>query len=142
MRAALEDRMTEALLRDLMTALADNAEPKAILAAVFHAMVDGGHAKLLAWRALNESSPATIDQAVADLFEQLVQRSSEVFTTQNQNELRNSLLLIASAAIGFGISGQNLPELFGLQETDIDGFAEWVGGKLLTESNTDNHRDS
>lgn len=131
MRAALEDRMTEALLKDLVTALEGNAEPKDMLAAVFHAMADGGHAKLLAWRALNEANPETNDQAVTELFELLVERSSVVFTMRDQNELRNSLLLIASAAIGFGITGQSLPGLFGIEETDIDGFAEWVGSKLL-----------
>lgn len=137
MRAALEDRMTQALLVDLVTALEDNADPSAILAAVFHAMVDGGHAKLLAWRTLNETDSDTIDEAIATLFEQLVERSSSMFNTQDPGELRNSLLLIASAAIGFGIAGQSLPGLFGMGETDIDGFSDWVGSKLLLGNSED-----
>ena len=137
MRAALEDRMTQALLVDLVTALEDNADPSAILAAVFHAMVDGGHAKLLAWRTLNETDSDTIDEAIATLFEQLVERSSSMFNTQDPGELLNSLLLIASAAIGFGIAGQSLPGLFGMGETDIDGFSDWVGSKLLLGNSED-----
>ena len=137
MRAALEDRMTEALLQALVTALTENAKPKTLLSAVFRAMTEGGHAKLLAWRALNESDPVAAGHAVEDLFDQLVERSSEVFATENQTELRNKLLLIASAAIGFGITQQSLPGLFGFETTDIDEFSDWIDTKLLTETSQD-----
>ena len=52
MRKALAERMTEALLRDLVGALKNNTEPQKILAALFHAMIGGGHANGGWWRGM------------------------------------------------------------------------------------------
>lgn len=135
MRQALEDRMTTALLGDLVTALKSDTEPRKILAAVFHAMAGGGHAKLLAWRALNESETAMPEPAVQRLFKELIRRTGERFNEADQNRVRNCLLLIASAAIGLGVSGTALPVLLGIDEVDNTEFADWLSELLMIEEN-------
>lgn len=133
MRKALEERMTEALLGDLVTALKSDTEPRKILAAVFHAMAGGGHAKLLAWRALNDSDSALPDPAVQRLFKELIRRTGERFNETDQARVRNCLLLIASAAIGLGVSGSALPALLGIEEVDHNEFATWLSELLMSE---------
>lgn len=136
MRQALEERMTQALLSDLVGALKSDTQPQKILAAVFHAMVGGGHAKLLAWRALNESESELPDEAVQRLFKELIRRTGERFGQQDATLIRNNLLLIASSAIGLGISGNALPALLGVDEIDNNEFADWLADLLLNNDQT------
>jgi AcrR family transcriptional regulator len=135
MRNALEERMTQALLTDLLTALEADAEPRAILAAVFHAMAGGGHAKLLAWQALNSAEDTGVDPALAELFRELIQRTAQRFGIPDPHQLRNSLLLIAAAAIGLGVSGNVLIESLGVEEMDNENFADWLTSILITDNN-------
>lgn len=136
MRQALEERMTQALLSDLVGALKSDTQPQKILAAVFHAMVGGGHAKLLAWRALNDSDSELPDEAVQRLFKELIRRTGERFGQQDATLIRNNLLLIASSAIGLGISGNALPALLGVDEIDNNEFADWLAHLLLDDDKT------
>lgn len=133
MRQALDTRMVEALLSDLVNALKSDTEPQKILAAVFHAMAGAGHAKLLAWRALNEGESDLPDPAVQRLFKELIRRTGERFNESDPDRLRNCLLLIASAAIGLGVSGSALPVLLGVDKIDNNAFADWLSDLLLTE---------
>ena len=135
MRKALEDRMTAALLGDLVHALESNTEPKEILAAVFNAMAGAGHAKLLAWRALNEAEADLPDPAVQRLFGELIRRAGERFTAIDNAELRNCLVLITTSAIGLGVSGSALPALIGVDEIDNSQFADWLSNMVLPKSN-------
>ena len=139
MRKALEDRMAKALLGDLVTALKSDAEPQQIMAGVFHAMADGGHAKLLAWRTLNDTDPELPDQALQRLFAELIQRTSERFEQKDTANVRNCLLLIASCAIGLGVSGSALPALLGAEEIDNTEFANWLANLLLAPDATATH---
>lgn len=132
MRKALAERMTEALLRDLVGALKNNTEPQKILAALFHAMIGGGHAKLFAWRALNESESELPDAAVQRLFKELMRRTGERFDEDDAELIRNNLLLIASSAIGLGVCGNALPALLGVAEIDNNQFADWLANLLLS----------
>ncbi len=136
MRQALGERMTQALLSDLVGALKSDTQPQKILAAVFHAMVGGGHAKLLAWRALNDSDSELPDEAVQRLFKELIRRTGERFGQQDATLIRNNLLLIASSAIGLGISGNALPALLGVDEIDNNEFADWLAHLLLDDDKT------
>jgi len=133
MRKALAERMTEALLGDLVGALKNNTEPQEILAALFHAMIGGGHAKLFAWRALNEDKLVMPDEAVQRLFRELIRRTGERLGEQDAALIRNNLLLIASSAIGLGICGSALPALLGVEKIDNNQFADWLA-KLLLDS--------
>lgn len=133
MRQALDDRMVAALLSDLVQALKTNTEPQEILAAVFHAMACAGHAKLLAWRALNEAEAELPDPAVQRLFRELISRAGERFNEPDENRLRNCLLLITTSAIGLGVSGTALPALLGVEKIDNHEFADWLSGILLHE---------
>lgn len=139
MRQALAARMTQALLGDLVGALKNNTEPQKILAALFHAMAGGGHAKLFAWRALNAEKhsgdqSAMPDKAVQRLFQELIKRTGERFDEQDEEHVRNNLLLIASSAIGLGISGNALPALLGVEKIDNDQFIDWLANLLLGTS--------
>jgi len=133
MRQALEDRMTEALLGDLVSALQSNTEPRKILAAVFHSMAGGGHARLLAWRALNEKETALPEPGVQRLFTELIRRTGERFNESDQARIQNCLLLIASTAIGLGVSGPVLPALLSIESVDNNEFAEWLCELLITD---------
>ena len=133
MRQALDDRMVEALLADLVHALKSKTEPQEILAAVFHAMTGKGHAKLLAWRALNENEAETPEPAVQRLFTELIRQTGERFNKPDQAQLRNCLLLIITSAIGLGISGSALPSLLGVEKIDNHEFANWLSEILLAE---------
>ncbi len=133
MRQALEERMTQALLSDLVGALKSDTQPQKILAAVFHAMVGGGHAKLLAWRALNEGESELPGEAIQRLIKELIRRTGERFGQQDAAIIRNNLLLIASSAIGLGISGNALPALLGVEEVDNNAFADWLAVLLLSD---------
>jgi len=132
MRQALEERMTEALLADLVAALKSNTQPQQILAGVFHAMAGGGHAKLLAWRTLTEGDAALPEPAVQRLFSELLSRTASRFEIANPEHLHNCLLLIASSAIGLGVAGPSLPALLGVDEVDNNRFANWLSDTLLS----------
>ncbi len=132
MRQALDNRMAQALLSDLVQALKSNTEPQQILAAVFHAMGGAGHAKLLAWRALNEGESELPDPAVQRLFKELIRRAGERFNETDPVRLRNCLLLITTSAIGLGISGAALPALLGVEKIDNNEFATWLSDILLS----------
>lgn len=134
MRQALDDRMAAALLGDLVQALKTNTEPKEILAAVFNAMAGAGHAKLLAWRALNETEADLPDPAVQRLFGELIRRAGERFAEIDEAELRNCLVLITTSAIGLGVSGSALPALIGVDKIDNRQFADWLSSMVLPES--------
>jgi len=133
MRQALNDRMVAALLSDLVQALKSNTEPQEILAAVFHAMACAGHAKLLAWRALNEGDAELPDPGVQRLFKELINRTGERFNEPDEVRLRNCLLLITTSAIGLGVAGSALPTLLGVNKIDNHEFADWLSSVLLLE---------
>jgi len=134
MRQALDDRMSAALLGDLVDALKSNTEPKEILTAVFNAMAGAGHAKLLAWRALTEAEADLPDPAVQRLFAELISRAGERFSEIDDVKLRNCLVLITTSAIGLGVSGASLPALMGVDKIDTSEFANWLSAMVLPES--------
>ena len=134
MRLALQQRLTAALLQDLVDALQSNTEPREILAAVFQAMTGGGHARLLAWRSLNDGDQPDLDDDARALFAALMQSTANRFTAADPQDVRNVLLLIASAAIGLGVAGNSLGAMLQQEAVDHSAFADWLTQLLLQDT--------
>ena len=129
MRNALADKMTLDLIQDMVAALRKNVAPSEMIGNVFSALAEGGHAKLLAWRAVETQTKARDLSQVQALFNDLLEISQETLDYDEQ-ELRNVIYLVATAAIGYGIAGSVLPQVLGMNEDDVEAFPQWVARHL------------
>ncbi|MEM7218121.1 MAG: TetR/AcrR family transcriptional regulator [Pseudomonadota bacterium] len=135
MRGALAERMTQALVADIVKALRSDTEPALVIRALFQAMIGGGHARLLAWRSLHDAlseEESAKDEATQALFRELLAQTTARFGDRDNEEVRRCILLIASSAIGFGVAGPMLPLLLGEGDFDADVFSGWLSDLLLT----------
>jgi AcrR family transcriptional regulator len=137
MRRALVHHMTDRLLRDLINALQSEAAlaNEDIMRDLFAALSRGGHAKLLAWLALgdqdlNNSAQPTAE--VVDLFQELipVMASRLPRSPSTERTARQLIFLVATAAIGYGISGPTLSGLLHMESADAAEFPEWLGRQI------------
>lgn len=137
MRRALVAHMTDRLLRDVIGALQRDPapEPPEVLTDLFDALSRGGHAKLLAWLSVGDGALA--DEAapsphLRERFAELVPVLARRLPSGPHREAaaKQMIFLIATAAIGYGISGATLPGMIGMDATDAERFPAWLGRQV------------
>lgn len=126
MRDALADKMTMDLLQDMVDALAANVPTSQLTRNVFSTLAVGGHAKLIAWRAVENSDPERDVSATQALFEKLLETTQRNFDVGNRAEVQNVIFLVAIAAIGYGLAGDVLSNVLGMSEEEVETFPEWL----------------
>ena len=130
MREALARKMTLDLIGDLVRAIDARASKEDLARSVFSALADGGHATLLAWRSVEGSKDPQDISEVQEVFGKLLQSTHKVLDVESQDDLQRNILLIATAAIGYGIAGPVLSDVLGMSETAVDEFPAWVAQHL------------
>lgn len=136
MRRALIAHMTSRLLRDVIAALRGDSPPVVILKDLFTALSQSGHAKLLAWLAVGDARlrealddpPAQVVELFAQLIPVLAERLPG--SVDRESAARRMVYLVATAAIGYGVSGALLPRVIGLTSEEADAFPEWLAVQL------------
>jgi AcrR family transcriptional regulator len=126
MRAALVEKMTQDLVTDLMAAFDAKTPAPDITHNVFRALTEGGHAKLLAWRAVEDESRPRDMERTKQLFAALLARTQAALGIDTEQNMQRIILLVATAAIGFGLAGGVLADLVGMSEEDVEDFPRWV----------------
>lgn len=137
MRRALVGHMTDRLLEDVIAALHRDPPltPPEVLERLFDTLSRGGHAKLLAWLTVGDDAlTADVEPAgnARDLLARLVPELARRLPDQPHPErlARRIVFLIACTGIGYGIAGQRLPGLLGMDESDAAAFPEWLGVQI------------
>jgi AcrR family transcriptional regulator len=130
MRQALVQRMSERLIREAMAAIGDNEELAAVVHELFAVFSTGGHAKLLAWLAIEEAQRPVPSPEQHALFEGLIRASAESMLGGDVASARNVLTLVVSAAIGLGVAGQPLMDLVGMDAEARRAYPDWLAGWL------------
>ncbi len=137
MRRALVHHMTDRLLRDIIGVLRSDAtfDTQALMRDLFTALSKGGHAKLLAWLAVGGSqlsSSAAPSTEVAHLFGELIPvlASRLPGSAANERTARQLVFLVATTAIGYGISGEAIASVIGMDPEDAAAYPEWLGGRI------------
>jgi AcrR family transcriptional regulator len=131
MRDALADKMILALVRDIVDALGSRVPPSELTQHLFDTLSEGGHAKLLAWRAVERESKRGDLAPVAELFSRLLESSREVIDVDNDADLRQMIYLVACTAIGHGLAGNVLAGMLGMPSEELDGFPKWMNARLV-----------
>lgn len=126
MRDALADKMTQELVTDLMDAMNAGVDPGNVAKNVFSALAEGGHAKLLAWRAVEGHDDPSNQLVVRELFDKLLTTTQKVIDIDSREELQRIILLVATAAIGYGIAGEVLTNVMGMDAENVESFPAWV----------------
>ena len=132
MREALAEKMTRELIGDLVEALNAKVPLGELLRNVFDALAAGGHAKLIAWRAVeagDEPDEAGL-AALSELFGRLLASSQQALDMEDQRELRQIVYLVAIAAVGHGLAGTALSRMLNMTEQEIDQFPQWMNDRL------------
>ena len=131
MQQALIVQLTRRLVADLLEALRDvqTSDPRGICQQLFDVMARDGHVRLVAWVAVTgqEMSDEMIN---APLFAELVELLRERLCLDSLDEARQTVLLVASAAIGFELVRDALPALIGLDADGTAAFPSWVASRL------------
>ena len=144
-RRALVTRMTDRLLRDVIGVLETETAlaPEKLLRDLFSTLSKGGHAKLLAWLAVEQGLSQSADPAaeIDDLFAELVPIVAKRLPTDADRELlaRRMIYLIATSAIGYGIAGDTLANLIKLDHAEVEDYPAWLGAQVreMLEPDTD-----
>ncbi len=130
MRDALSEKMTLDLIQDLVVAMDAKISPAELAGNVFEALSEGGHGKLLAWRAVEGYREHQDMGMVRDLFNQLLQTTQKVLDVETREDLQRIILLVATAAVGYGIAGDVLVDMLGMSKEAVDKFPGWVTAKI------------
>ncbi len=130
MRQALVQRMSQRLIREAMAAIGDNEEIAAVVRQLFAVFSTGGHAKLLAWLAIEEGQRLEPSGEQYALFDALIRASAESMLGGDVATARNLLTLVVSAAIGLGVAGDQLMDLVGMDTDARRSFPDWLAGRL------------
>ncbi len=128
MRAALVERMGERLVREAMQAIEKGGEVDAVVRDLFAVLSAGGHAKVLAWQAIDPDYSAETSADRRAQFEALIQASASQFPGADLPSMRNVFTLVIAAAIGLGVAGPSLLQLLGMDEQARAGFPDWLAG--------------
>ena len=126
MREALAEKMTNELISDLVKAMDSKVSPAELASDVFAALAEGGHAILLAWRAVEGDRAPEDHERVRALFDRLLATTQKVLEVERREDLQQIILLVATAAIGYGIAGPVLTDMLGMSEETVQGFPGWV----------------
>ena len=133
MRDALADKMTEDLVEDLVAAFDARVPTVELTRNVFAALAEGGHAKLLAWRAVEGDGDGEADlSAVTELFARLMKTTQDALGLEDPKEVQKLIYLVAIAGIGYGLAGNVLAAALGMSDGDIDAFPEWMMEHITT----------
>lgn len=127
MREALFAQMTGALLQGIVTALGHQQSPEQILDRLFATLSGGGHGKLLAWLALEPQAfdaPSDRGAMFSSIVETIARESG------HQENARQTVFLVALAAVGLSISGDQLADLVGLTGEEQQQFPTWLADRL------------
>lgn len=130
MRRALVERMTERLILDVVDALERDVEPAVLLRDLFTTFADGGHGRLLAWLAVEEGDGARAGHA-RDLFAALLDTLQARLGGVDPSMARHVVLLVAMAAVGYGIAGDVLQDVLGMSETELADFPRWLAEHIV-----------
>ena len=130
MRDALASKMTTELIVDMTGALRENVDAGELIARLFASLSERGHAKLLAWRAVEESDQSQALEQAEQLFAGLLQTTQDAMGYDNLEEVRRVILLVAAAAVGYAVAGQVLPQVLGMSAEELDQFPAWLADHL------------
>ena len=129
MREALLSKMTQELLTDVMQALDHKETPVQILDRVFTMLSQDGHGRLLAWLALDQQKlEGTAFKG--NLFATIIDTISE--DSGDRQHAKQIVYLVAVAAMGISICGDNMAELVGLSDKERNQFPAWLADHLET----------
>lgn len=130
MRGALAQKMTLDLLADLKRAFDSRVPVDELTSNVFDALAEGGHARLIAWRAVEE--PAADERAgdMSQAFETLIGSVQRNLEMQTETEVKRVVMLVAVAALGYGLAGDVLAQILDMNEDELEGFPTWVSQRL------------
>lgn len=127
MRRELELYMTSNLLADVVAALQQDVPLETLCADLFTALSTGGHARLLAWLAVDDSLlRAEAEPPIQALFGKIITTLAEQTADKDPGTARRMVLLVATTAIGLGITGNTLPDLLGMEQSEQDTFPQWL----------------
>ena len=126
MRRALVERMTERLVVDAVASFANHEGLEGLFQELFSVFSTGGHAKLLAWLAIEEGHRESPSESMRALFSGLVDACTEQLPDSDVEVARNIITLVVSAAIGFGVAGTQLADLVGMEGDAEDDFPRWL----------------
>ncbi len=127
MRRELEIHMTSKLLADVAAALQQDVPLERICADLFTALSADGHARLLAWLAVDDSlRQVQTTPAIQTLFSKIISTLGEQTADKDPATARRMVLLVATTAIGLGITGSTLPDMLGMSEDEQQQFPQWL----------------
>ncbi|MEM8769895.1 MAG: hypothetical protein AAGE43_20860, partial [Pseudomonadota bacterium] len=127
---ALVERMSERFINDALAAFDNQGDVDAVVRALFKAFAEGGHAKLLAWRAVEDNPQLESTPDRRERFEALLRASARQAPEPDLEEARNVSTLVIAAAIGLGVGGEPLLALTGMSEAQRDAFPDWLAGLI------------
>lgn len=127
MRRELEIHMTAKLLADVVAALQQDVPLEKLCADLFTALSTDGHARLLAWLAVDDNlHQAETTPAIQTLFSKIIDTVAQQTSDKDPATARQMVLLVATTAIGLGITGSTLPDLLGMGEAEQQQFPQWL----------------
>ncbi len=135
MRRALASRMTNRIISDVVQTLQAQSRDNRghVVESLFAAFAEGGQGKLMAWLAIGDTGLGVEDaeppQHLVDLFTQLVPAVATYLPEQTDREerARQIVMLVATAAIGFGLSSDILGKVLGMDDESRASFPPWLG---------------
>jgi len=130
MRQALVQRMSERLISDAVAAIGNNDEIAAVMRELFDVFSTGGHAKLLAWLAIEEGQRPIPSAEQYARFDGLIRATAGTMLNGDIATARNLLTLVVGAAIGLGVAGEQLMDLVGMDEAARKSFPDWLAGRI------------
>ena len=132
MRDALLNKMTGELLSDVMQALQHEQSTDKVLDKLFGTLSGGGHGKLLAWLALDSQTVGFEAQGTTteNLFRKII--DSIATESGSRSNARHQVYLVAVAALGLSICGDELANLIGLSKKERGQFPAWLANRLRT----------
>ena len=141
LRLQLAKRMAERLLDEVLAIERERPEAQAEMARffeqLFRALAGGGHARLIAWLSLGESTDGHLDVLVgstAERFEALVEviasRAVGRDIEEARREARYLVLLVVSSAIGLGVARDVLFSELRLDASAELDYARWLNGLI------------
>ncbi len=131
MRRELEIHMTATLLEDVMAALQQDVPLETLCADLFSTLTNDGHARLMAWMAVDDSvEQGQPSPAIQKLFTDVITTVATHMADKEPATARKVVLLVASSAMGLGISGTVLQDLIGMSEDEVRDFPTWLVANL------------
>ena len=133
MREQLLKQMINALLSDVMDALAHEESADKVLDRLFTMLSQDGHGRLLAWLTLDQqtggfgSAGSGTRQMFANIIDSIASRGS-------QSDAKHQVFLVTLAALGLGICGNELADLVGLDENEKNAFPAWLADHIKSFS--------